>query len=196
MTKKHPKLHDVVWLRAELEQKSAHLIAQEIGCSYSGVVYAARKYGIPLRKDEKKLIRRHDPDEWSRMAKESYRRRYPNGRHGSETANWRGGRRKHPTGWLIYSPDHPHKQRDNAVFEHRLVMEKKLGRYLEKNEIIHHINGDRYDNRPENLMLVNRSRHVMEHFAGLQKWEIAKNHLSRMKAILNAPLERLEIMAE
>ena len=196
MRTKHPKLHDVIWLRAELEQKSARLVAQDIGCSYSGIVYAAKKYGIPIAFDVKKASRHRRGEDWSRIMKETYQRRYPNGRRYSEAGNWRGGRRKHPSGYFIYCPDHPFANKENAIAEHRLVMEKKLGRYLEKKEIVHHINGDCYDNRPENLVLVNRSQHVTEHFAGLKKWEIAKKHLSRMKAILNAPLERLEIMAE
>lgn len=44
-------------------------------------------------------------------------------------------------------------------YEHRMVMENHLGRKLNKNEHIHHINGNQLDNRIENLKIVSPSEH-------------------------------------
>jgi len=58
----------------------------------------------------------------------------------------------------ILRPKHPFSHR-GYISEHRLVMEGIIGRYLEKWEIVHHMNGIRGDNRPGNLMLVTRNKH-------------------------------------
>jgi hypothetical protein len=62
----------------------------------------------------------------------------------------------------VYAPDHPHARR-GFVREHRLVVERILGRYLTRAEIVHHINGDRQDNRPTNLRVTTRSKHARHH---------------------------------
>lgn len=73
---------------------------------------------------------------------------------GSKNPNWKGGKRKDKSGYvLVYVPEHPFCDRDYLVREHRLNMEKKIGRYLKQEEVVHHINGIKNDNRIENLKL-------------------------------------------
>jgi hypothetical protein len=75
--------------------------------------------------------------------------------------NWKGGRRIESGYVMVHAPDHLGSKSTGYVFEHRLVMEKHLGRPLEKNEVVHHINGIKTDNRIENLSLV---KHVGPHY--------------------------------
>ena len=70
-----------------------------------------------------------------------------------KSGKWKGGRKIDWYGYiLVYRPTHPREQ-NGYVFEHRLVMEKKLGRYLWSFETVHHRNANRQDNRIENLEL-------------------------------------------
>lgn len=76
---------------------------------------------------------------------------------GPRSAHWRGGRPQTTySGYrLVKSPGHPRAKPKNGNYvpEHQLVMEEMLDRYLEPGENVHHRNGVRDDNRPENLEL-------------------------------------------
>jgi hypothetical protein len=93
------------------------------------------------------------------------------GRKGSESIAWRGGRTKSSTGYmLVQEPLHPAAHIVGYVAEHRLVMEKIIGRYLRPEETVHHINGKRDDNRPENLELWTSRQPKGQRVADLVAW--------------------------
>jgi hypothetical protein len=74
-------------------------------------------------------------------------------------------RRLNARGYIdIWMPTHPAARRNGRVLEHRLVVEKRIGRYLRKDEIIHHINGIKDDNRDENLAITSYKEHDTKSF--------------------------------
>lgn len=110
-------------------------------------------------------------------------------REGPGHPEWRGGQIIDKNGYRhVWAPDHPECQRLNAaraakangkyyrkekyIQEHRLVMEKHIGRYLLPSEVVHHRNNDKLDNRIENLELFDsNARHLAETLKGqCPKW--------------------------
>lgn len=64
---------------------------------------------------------------------------------------------------MVLMKGHPRANDGGYVFEHIVVVEKMIGRYLMKGEVVHHLNGIKDDNRPDNLVIEKRSDHSRDH---------------------------------
>jgi len=101
------------------------------------------------------LASKRDDVEWS-----------DKGPSGEDSANYAGGKYIDDKGYVrVLKTDHPKNIRGYA-YEHRLVMEEYLGRYLEFWETVHHINEIKVDNRLENLFLCTHPEHSAIHKEG------------------------------
>ena len=87
---------------------------------------------------------------------------------GDKAPGWKGGLIYKRGYAFVYNPTHPHHDQE-YVKRSRLEMEKKLGRYLETSEIVHHINGNKSDDRIENLFLTTKSAHSSYHRSHYRK---------------------------
>lgn len=90
---------------------------------------------------------------------------------GEHNPAWKGGRFISKKGYVfVRCPEHHRRGRNGYVLEHVLVMERHLGRSLiyysmahSSNEVVHHVNGEKSDNRIENLRLMTHSEHMTLH---------------------------------
>lgn len=89
-----------------------------------------------------------------------------------QNGNWKGGRIFKNGYAFVLDHGHPRAHNGKYVHEHIAVMEARLGRRLawhgksdQRSEVVHHINGNRLDNRLENLRLMAYGAHTKMHNA-------------------------------
>lgn len=106
--------------------------------------------------------------------------------------NWKGGKTISIGYRRILLPDHHLANMKGYVLEHRYVAEKLIKRKLTSSDIVHHKNGNKLDNRPENLELTNRRDHFLHHFGGappirVPTCRVTKTHKSCTKCLKLLP---------
>jgi hypothetical protein len=64
---------------------------------------------------------------------------------------------------LVFNPDHPNARKHGYVSQHVLLMSEKIGRALNDNEVVHHIDGNKSNNNMDNLELMAKFDHKSFH---------------------------------
>lgn len=159
------------------KDKSIKAISDESGFTVGTIFNYLKRYEIPRRhgmtEDGKKRIRIanstniHKGWHLSEKTKEKMRK----ARQGkySKPSQFGGHRKKRSDGYIkVYCPDHPMSSKDGYVMEHILVMESQIGRYITRDEVVHHKNHIRDDNRIENLELMTFKEHAGLHMK--ERW--------------------------
>jgi len=137
------QLYDLYWK----QQLSVKGVARTLGVTPTVVKYRMGKLGVPLR-THKEAVRLA-----SRLGRMSH--------FGESSPNWKGRRTKSKRGYIrVYAPGHPRaKGSGQRVHEHILVWEKTHNQSLPEGWLVHHLNGIKEDNRPENLIALPSKEH-------------------------------------
>jgi len=128
-------------------------IAVKFGTSQKVVWRAMHKCGIPTRKAAKRNQSRENNSFWKGGRVLVAKTKQPRG-HKAEFNNGY---------YYIINPDHPNANKSGYVAEHIIVATDQRGTPLQKGEVVHHINLNKHDNRPENLVISDRQQHANWH---------------------------------
>jgi len=122
------------------KQWSITMIANYYGCRDFIIHHYLHKYGINIRN-------------WSDARKAALN-------NGRKPGNYKNGVTQNSQGYIfIWKPDYPGSERHGYILEHRYVWEQTRNQKLPDGWVVHHINGIKTDNRPENLIAMPHLSH-------------------------------------
>lgn len=160
------------------EQMSAKKIAERLGLGHDTVPKYLKEYGIPMR---------------DRSAAGKLTGFRPGVQTGESNPNWKGGRVSTKDGYvLVLAPHHSRAKTRRYILEHILVWEQVHNRVLPEGWVIHHLNGIRTDNRPENLIALPRQGHARRELGELYKKRIRE--LEAKNKILERALDSQQLI--
>ena len=127
-------------------------IAKIFNCARKTIKKRLKEFGIKIRtRKESMNTKRFKKRDISRKTDKNH-------------WNWKGGIRRTFYGYIyLLMPDHPKANSRGYVQRSHLVAEEMLGRYLYPNEMTHHKNSIKDDDRPENIEITTQSKHVSSH---------------------------------
>lgn len=153
ITRKPPKSKEWFYIKYHIEELSLNKISVILGVGHEMVSRWLVRYEIPKRnKKHAHLI----SIKGIKQSEEHVKKRFESMKdyRGQKHHAWKNGKTKTNEGYIYEKAyGHPHANANGCVLEHRLVMERKFNRYLSLDEIVHHINEVKGDNRLENLFL-------------------------------------------
>lgn len=145
-------------------------LSQSHGISAGKLYYLLKDAGCAFSRKRRKPVSDEERRRRSEAAKGKIRTAQQRQRMSEAKAcnynglNGYGHLKKHNCGYVLaYVPKHPKAHKDGYVMYHTIVVERAIGRYLKDDEIIHHINHNRADNRLDNLKLMTKREHMSMH---------------------------------
>lgn len=136
------KIHlDIDRLRhlIEVETLTHQQVGQILGASSDTIARACKRHGVKTQRTGPRGGERHP--------------------------EWKGGRQIDADGYVLVwtPPGTPGRRGSGYILEHRMLAERRLGRHLKRSEVVHHVNGDKQDNRLENLVVFENNANHLRH---------------------------------
>lgn len=131
---------EICKLYQEGVHNSSKVLSKRFNCNWGTVINILKRHKVKVRNNKESQIRL---------------------RLGDKHPNFKGGNISKEGYHRIYA-DSFGKRR--LINEHTHIMQQKMGRPLNPNEVVHHRNGNKLDNRIDNLELMTRKEHIIHHF--------------------------------